>query len=421
VSSTPSQAPLSSLAGKVKDRGAPKVVMALENHTYPEDVRVRNEAQELVAAGFAVTVLAPKGKGQSRRDRVEDVVVKRYPIPELDGIWGITAEYVCASLWLTALILNEIRKGASVVHLHNPPDILFPAAGVARLMGRRVIFDHHDLAPELYEQKFGAGAPVALLRWCEQMTMRTAHVVLAANESHRSMALGRGGKRPDEVVVVRNGPRRETVVAQVTGRDHVIFDPRLCFVGSLGTQDGVAALPEVVASLRAKGLDPILTVVGDGPELATIRRRAIELDVLERIEFTGRVPHDEVPALIGRADICLDIAPCNPLNHRSTMIKIGEYMAAGRPVVSYALEETQRTAGDAALYAPAGDLQRLCDLVAELCGDPWLRARLARRAVERVQHLTWEHSAERLRYAYGVAVGHHLDVPSGVLGLEVRA
>jgi glycosyltransferase involved in cell wall biosynthesis len=379
-----------------------KVVMALENFSYPQDVRVRCEAQELVAAGYAVTVLAPRAKGQTGRERVDGVAVRRYRLPTPPGASGIVLEYLIAFLQLSLLLVDELRKGAQVVHLHNPPDLLFPVAWLARALGRAVVFDHHDLAPELYEQKFGGGMPAGVLRWCERMTMRTAHVVISANESHRSLAISRGGVDPESVVVVRNGPREATIVSEPRVLGGVITDPRLCFVGALGTQDGVSTLPEVLHRLRSKGLSPTLTIVGDGPEEATIRGRAAELGVLEDMEFTGRVPHDEVPGLIGRSDICLDVAPCSPLNHRSTMIKIGEYLAAGRPVVTFALEETRRTAGDCALYAPDGNLEVLCEMIARLCEDPELRLALAREGLERVRELTWERSAERLLHAYGL-------------------
>lgn len=374
--------------------------MALENFSYPEDVRVRAEARELVAAGFAVTVLAPRARGQLRKELVDGVIVKRYRLPTLAGAAGIVVEYVAAFLQLTARLLLEMSLGAEVVHLHNPPDIFFPVAKLARMAGKIVIFDHHDLAPELYEQKFGRGWPVAVLRWCERMTMRTAHVVIAANESHRFLAVHRGGVRPDRAIVVRNGPRRATIAARTNARNGYLSGPRLCYVGTLGTQDGVSVLPQVLSRLQQIGMDPTLMVVGDGPELSSIEQEAENCGVRARITFAGRVAHEDVPALIGEADICLDVAPCSPLNHRSTMIKIGEYLAAGRPVVTFDLEETRFTAGDCALYAPYGDVNTYCDLVARLCADSSMRLALSEAALLRAQALTWERSAEHLRYAY---------------------
>jgi len=377
--------------------------MALENNPYPQDVRVRSEAEELVADGHDVVVLAPRGERQPGTETVNGVRVKRYRLPAATGAAGFAFEYVVAATQLTLRLLAELVRGADVVHLHNPPDLLFPVGGLARVMGRAVIFDHHDLTPELFEQKFGAGWPASILRWCERMTMGVAQVVIAANESHRRIAIRRGRVDQTHVVVVRNGPRGDTIAHSPTTRKGVLKKPRLCYVGSLGSQDGVILLPEIVKRLCRDGCEPVLDLVGDGPELSTIKRLAEEHDVLERIEFMGQVPHGEVPRIIRQADICLDVAPCTTLNHQSTMVKIGEYLAAGRPVVTFALDETRYTAGDCVLYAACDDVEDLCALIMRLCEDEALRASLAAESLERVRALTWEHSAGWLRHAYALA------------------
>jgi glycosyltransferase involved in cell wall biosynthesis len=376
--------------------------MALENNPYPQDVRVRNEAQELAAAGHRVTVLAPRRAGQPRVETIDGVRVARYWLPERPGVLGILVEYAIAVVQLSARLLGELARGAQVVHLHNPPDLFFGVAAFARALGRAVVFDHHDLAPELFEQKFGGGPPAAILRWCERLTMRCADVVLAANESHRQIAIERGGVDPGRVVVVRNAPRRHTLAAQAPVGDGELTRPRLCYVGSLASQDGVAILPEVVQRLCRAGLEPTLAIAGDGPELETIRRLAASHGVADRIELMGHVAHERIPEIIQAADVCLDVAPCTPLNHRSTMIKIGEYMAGGRPIVSFPLQETRHTAGDCALYAEGEDADSFAAAIVLLCREAALRSRLAAGALERARAMTWEHSAERLHHAYSL-------------------
>jgi glycosyltransferase involved in cell wall biosynthesis len=377
--------------------------MALENNPYPQDVRVRNEAEVLVADGHQVVVLAPRGVAQASEEIVNGVHVKRYRLPAGAGAAGIAFEYVVAFVQLTLRLLLELGRGADVIHLHNPPDLLFGVGGLARAMGKAVIFDHHDLAPELFEQKFGGGRPAAVLRWCERMTMRVASVVIAANESHLRVAGQRGRVDPTRVVVVRNAPRKDTIASEPRTREGVLRRPRLCYVGSLGSQDGVRILPEILARLCRAGLEPVLDLVGDGPELSRIRHLAREQGVLERITFMGQVPHDRVPGIVEQADICLDVAPCTALNHQSTMIKIGEYMAAGRPIVTFPLEETRHTASDCALYAAPDDTQDFCESIVRLCADEGLRATLSSQALKRAHESTWEHSADRVRYAYALA------------------
>lgn len=376
-----------------------KVAMLLENNPYPQDVRVLNEAESLAAAGHDVTVVAPRSSGQAAVERVGEVAVRRYRLPTSSGgIGGFLLEYTVAHVQLFARGFRELLRGAEVIHLHNPPDTLFPIGLLARAMGRKVVFDHHDLFPELFAEKFGSSRLVALAGASQRASLRTATAVLVTNRSQAETALARGVRRPEKLTIVRNGPRRATLAKAGRPRAGGLADPHLVFVGELASQDGVLALPDLLAR---PGLErATLTLVGDGdvrPELsATFSQRGMA----ERVEFTGQVEHRRVPELIAAADICIDPAPCSDLNHRSTMIKVTEYLAAGRPVVAFDLTETRRTAGDAALYAACGDLDAFAGLITRLAESGDLRADLAERAVARAGQLVWERSEAELLGAY---------------------
>jgi glycosyltransferase involved in cell wall biosynthesis len=377
-----------------------RITMALENCPYPQDVRVRSEATALVAAGHRVTVLAPRASGQTALETVDGVLVRRYRVPEGRTLSSTLLEYVVAMSQLHVRVVVELFRGTDVLHLHNPPDTLFLAGLLARLGGCKVVFDHHDLAPELFSVKFGNRWLAAVLRWCERATICVSHVVLSANESHRSVAIDRGHAAENRAIVVRNGPPGATLVDGPVTKPGPLVAPRLCYVGSLGEQDGVRLLPDIVRGVRDRGCSATLVVVGDGPERPAIVERARELRVADSVRCLGYVSHAEVPSLIREADVCLDCAPCNPLNNRSTMVKIGEYLAAARPTVSFSLLETQRTAGDAVLYASSGELEQYCDLVYALCTDDALRRHMSLLAWERARALTWEHSEMVLVAAY---------------------
>jgi glycosyltransferase involved in cell wall biosynthesis len=375
--------------------------MLLENNPYPADVRVRSEAEALARAGYRVRVIAPRAQGQARRERVADVEVERFALPALGATRaGLIAEYALANVQLHARGLRALLRGSDVVHLHNPPDTLFGLALAARALRRRVVFDHHDLAPELFAAKFGRSPLRRVLEWCERASVAAAHVVLAANESHREMALGRGRAR-GRVVVVRNGPPRAQLIAARPPRGGVLDAPALLFLGGMESQDGVDALPALLCELRERhGLAPTLTLVGEGSRRLPVAAELARRGLARSVRFTGRVAHSDVPRLLAEADVCLDPAPGTPLNHRSTMVKIAEYLAARRPVVAYDLRETRRTAGDAARYAPCGDEAAFAAEVARLARDPEGRLALAERAHARAAELVWERSEAALLGAY---------------------
>lgn len=382
---------------------AQHVVMLLENFTYPEDTRVRNEAESLVAGGHRVTVLAPRGDGQALRERLRGVEVRRYrTVWAGRSPWSYVLEYGIAHLQLITRSLMAVVRGADTLHLNGPPDTLALAGILGRLFGSKVVYDMHDSGPELFAAKFGTGklgASLARVMLAAQVgAVRCAHQVIVTNETQRELAIARGKRSPQDVTVVRNGPRISEFPDPLSGRPGELAAPKLVYVGTLDVQDGVLELPEI---LRAPALARAhLTIVGKGAAQAELLARCRRAGVEDRVTFTGHVPHARVAALIADADVGIDPAPGSELNHGSTMIKVAEYMGAGRPVVAYDLRETRRTAGDAALLAPCGDRQAFVDFIGELARDGERRLRFGHLARTRALELTWDRSEEALRAVY---------------------
>ncbi len=380
------------------------VVVLLENLTYPRDTRVRNEAESLVGAGHRVTVLAPRGRGEPSRELVRGVEVRRYrTVWAGRSPWSYALEYGVAHVQLTARSLAALVRGADTLHLNGPPDTLAVAGVLARLGGRRVVYDMHDSGPELFRAKFGeAGGLGSLLAGAmlaaQRAAVRCANQVVVTNETQRALAVARGGRSPQDVTVVRNGPRAAEFPEPTDGAPGELAAPKLIYVGTLDVQDGVLDLPDLLAAPALQSAH--LTVVGDGPAREELLARCRRAGVESRVTFTGLVPHQRVAALIAEADVGIDPAPGTELNHGSTMIKVAEYLGAGRPVVAYDLRETRRTAGDAAVYAPCGDRQAFVGLLVELARDGERRLRLGRLARTRALELTWERSEEALREVY---------------------
>jgi glycosyltransferase involved in cell wall biosynthesis len=395
------------LGAPVPCAGAPRpatrrlrVVMLLENNPYPQDTRVRNEAESLAAAGHRVTVLAPREPGQRVREVVNGVRARRYrPVWAGRSAASYCVEYAVAHVQLMARAAIELARGADVVHFHGPPDTMFLAGVCARLTGRAVVFDLHDSGPELFGAKFGSSR-VAMwaLRAAQRQAVRWADRVIVTNESQLELVRARGGRAHPSASIVRNGPRASDFRAPRAARAGAIGAPRLIYVGALDVQDGVLELAEMLTAPRLARAT--LTIAGDGPVREELTRRLRANGVAERVTLTGRVPHAQIPELIAQADIAVDPAPGSALNHGSTMIKVMEYMAAGRPLVAYDLRESRRSAGDTALYAPCGQPTAFAELVAQLADDGERRLRMGQIAYRRAVQLSWERSAEVLEDVY---------------------
>jgi glycosyltransferase involved in cell wall biosynthesis len=390
----------------------PRVLILVENLSVPTDKRVWPESLALVEAGFEVVVICPQGDefDTAPFERVEGVEIHRYPARFADGsTLGYVREYasaVCRMSWLALRVGG--RRGFDVVHACNPPDLLLFAALPLKLRGARLIFDQHDLVPELYECRFGRGGLLyRLVRIAERVTFRLADVVISPNESYRRLALQRGAKRPDDVFVVRNAPDvsrmhpREAEPSLKRGRRYL-----LAYAGVMGQQDGVELAVQALAHLRRLRDDWHAVFVGDGDVYERMRELAREVGVADRIEFTGFLHEPAgVPRVLASADVCLAPEPKNPLNDASTMIKIAEYMAMGCPIVAFDLAESRVTAGSAAVYAEPNDASSFARCIDDLLDDPDRRAAMGAHGRERVENgLGWGHSQRHLLEAYARAL-----------------
>ena len=169
----------------------------------------------------------------------------------------------------------------------------------------------------------------------------------------------------------------------------------------MGPQDGVDHALRALAVLRAKRDDWQAIFIGDGDVLEQMRRLAAELEPRRHVEFTGRIPDEDVMRILSTADVCLAPDPQNPLNDVSTMNKIVEYMSLSRPIVSYDLREARVSAGEAALYAKANDVDDFARCISTLLDSEELRERMGVAGRRRVEgEISWARSEDALLAAY---------------------
>src|SRR3954451_2842959 len=394
-------------------RSRRRALLLVENLSVPFDPRVWREARALRDAGLDVTVVSPQGQDRDTEPEIvlEGVTIRRFPLPQSDGSpFGFIREFVTAC-W-RALRLAWKERPFDVVHVANPPDLLFAVALPFRLLGAKFVFDQHDLAPELYEGRFGRrDALYWLLRLFEQISYRLSSLVISTNETYRRTAIRRGRKSPEEVVVVRNGP-------ELARFGHVPPDERLkhgkshllAYLGVMGPQDGVDLAIQALARLRdlRKQDDLHSLFMGDGESFSSVTRLAHALELDERITFTGFLG-DELLTHLSTADLGLVPDPKIPINDKSTMNKVMEYMASSCPMVSFDLGENRFSAQQAAVYVTGNDTDAFARAIDLLLDDPDRRAEMAEYGRRRVvEELCWERSKVRLARAY-----------RDVLGLEV--
>ncbi len=398
-----------------------KVLLLVENLSFPTDRRVWPEAKALHDAGFQVSVISPKGIGRDDESYacIDGIFVYRYRLPITGNKYLSYIVEAGLSLLMTFLLSLKVlfRHGFDVIHAANPPDLFFLIGLFYRPWGKKYIFDQHDLSPEMFKVKFKDRVKplYRLLLFFEACSYRTAHLVITSNTSQKKKALERGGCDPAKVFVVRNGPDLKNVnpvdpePELKGGRDYL-----LAYVGVMSVQDGVEyalyALHELVHKRGRR--DVSLALLGDGDRAPALHRLASELELDEFVNFAGWTESKDVLRYLTVADIGLSPDPANGLNEYSTMIKTMEYMAMGKPVVAFDLAETRLSAQGAALYAVPNLVEDLADKIEILLNNEKLRLEMGTIGRKRVEErLSWGHAKKNLLLAYARLRGEHEKPP----------
>ncbi len=390
-----------------------KALIFIEDGSYSYDSRVIQETGALVEAGWDITVISPKYPVDPFYEKISGALrAYHYPKPATESLVGQAIEHAI-SLVLGTLLTFWVffRHGFSIVHACNPVDILWLIALPYKLLGRRFIFDHHDLCPELWLSRGGGtgGVVYKVLLGLEAASFRVADVVITTNESYRDVAVTRGKKDPRQVFVVRNGPDVQRF-HPVAPRQDPRFQGKVLvgYIGNMNLQDGLEQLIEAARTIVFERRRPnmMFVLIGGGPGQRKIAEKVREVGLEQHVIHTGRIPQEEVLRTLSACEVCVQPDPLNPLNDKSTMNKAMEYMALGKPVVAFDLKETRVSCGDAALYATPNSDADLADKILELVDNPTLRRELGQRGYDRVKTiLAWNHSVSTLLSAYEFALG----------------
>jgi glycosyltransferase involved in cell wall biosynthesis len=385
-----------------------RILIIVENLPVPFDKRVWNEARALSRAGYKVSIISPAGDGYEKRfEELEGIAVYRHPLPvEGTGMFSYLFEYsfalVC-EFWLAMRI--ALTDGFDVIHACNPPDTIFLVGGFFKLFGKKFVFDHHDINPELYIAKFGRRGPLYhLMLFLERCTFRIADISIATNNSYRKIAIDRGSMQPKDVFVVRSGPdltRFKPFPPQQElkeGKKYMVG-----YVGVMGKQEGLKHLIDAAGIIirEHRRSDILFVIIGSGTEFEDIKSYAAKRQVMQYFRFTDRVPDELLLTYLSTSDVCVNPDVANEMNDKSTMNKVMEYMALGKPIVQFDLTEGRESARESSLYANRNDARDFAEKIERLLDDPGLRAQMGEFGRRRIENeLAWEYSERALLQAY---------------------
>lgn len=386
----------------------PHILFIVENNSVPFDLRVWNEARAAKEFGYDVTVICPSdARRKDTRPVIEGIRIYVHPqTAEGHSQLSQVLEYLNASFWEMWLSLRVfLAHRFQVIHAANPPDHLFLIALPFKLLGAKFLFDHHDIAPENYVAKFGRkGFLYKVLLIMERLTFLSADLVVSTNSSYKAIAMTRGGKKDEEVIVVRNGPdlSRMPDVSPDPGLRQG-FSHLVGYVGVIGQQEGIENLLAAVAGIveKARRTDIKFIVVGSGPHLKSLIQRSEAMGLAGYVHFTGFVPDQVLWTVLASSDVCVNPEFGNEFTDRSTMIKIMEYMTFAKPIVQFRTREGEFSAGLSAVNIPGNDVTLFSEAILALLDDPERRRRMGAWGRKRIEdELQWGIQKRRLAEAY---------------------
>lgn len=394
--------------GDAKAGSARRVLLVLENLPVPHDRRMWQLATSLQRAGYHVSVISPRPHAEPEYCELEGVHLYRYPmLPPTHSVGNFVREaFYC--LWNTFHLSRRVEKeqGFDVLHVGNPLDIFWTLGLFYKLRGKKFVYEHRDLCPELYEARFKKrGVFYHLQVLFERWSYRLADMIIEMNESYRQNALQRGRASPEKIVIVRSGPRASEfapVAPDPTlkkGKKHLV-----CYLGIMGPQDGTDIFVRAAHYIVFKRgyTDVHFVAIGSGDCLEEAQQLSHQLGLDDYITFTGFIREREILLrYLSTADVGVASDPDNSYTSRSTMNKIIEFMAVGLPIVATRSIENKWSAQDSLVSPPDDRPESFGDTILALLQDEARRRTMSEFGRKRfLECLSWERSEVVLLSAY---------------------
>jgi glycosyltransferase involved in cell wall biosynthesis len=395
-------------------------------HTnYENDNRVIRYAETLANLGHTVDVIALSPGGKRERRRIGRVNV--YPVHSRDfreksplsHLWQIMVFFVRAAALVTR---RDLKKHYDLVHVHSVPDFLVFTAFFPKLRGAKVILDIHDILPEFYISKFGKSNQSLIYRLLvvvEWLSARFGDHIIVANDIWRAKLISRSAPEgkctailnfPDRTIFRRNGRTR---------RDDKVI---MIYPGTLNKHQGLDI------ALRAFGLikDEIRTaefhIYGVGPEEEALKRLARELDLGDRVRFSGYRPIREMAAVVENADVGVVPKRNNTFGNEAFSTKTLEFMAMGVPVIVADTKVDRHYFDDSVVkFFRSGDEKSLAEAMLTVVRKPGVRDRLVRNASEFVSRYDWTSNQYRYLEIVDRLVGKNAQARTAHAGNHARS
>ena len=378
----------------------PRRVAIVVHAAFPADPRIRRQADTLVEAGYEVDVLCLREDGEAAEERDGAVRVVRLPVRRrFTGFAGHLAEYLAFTAVAGLRLTREFRRRRyRLIQVATLPDFLVAAAAAPKISGVPLLLDLHEDMPAFFDDRFNAPAlrPFKqVVRGVTRASAAMADHLLTVHEPLRQLSIARGVP-PDKITVVMNSPDERLFNAESVASRRFMEDGELRLVHASNLQRIYGLSVAVQAMARLVDLPVRLEVYGDGPYRWEIEAAIAASDVADRVKLHGRVPVEQLPAILAGADAALVPSLREPYLQLSLSTKLLEAVAMGVPVIASDLATFRTHFTDAAVrYVPGGDPSALAAAIRELAADPAVAATRVREARRQAEPYAWRIQAAR--------------------------
>ena len=360
---------------------------------YDHDERVQGYVKFLTRAGYAVDVLC-LGRGGERSSALNKKAVRIFPLRDRKEGGRQRAGYLWEILVFFTLALHRAallhrKNHYQFIHVHNVPDFLVYAAWLPKIFGAKIILDIHDILPEFYARKFSMpmdSLACKALLLIERLSCRLADHVIIANDIWKDRIRNRSAQKKQCTAIV-NYPDRDLFTPQDgSGPQGGKGCFTLIYHGSYTEHHGVDIAIRAVDILRRR-IGPFrLLLYGRGSYEPELRNLAESLGLMNWIEFRKPVSLEQVPQILGNADVGVVPKRDGLFVGEAISTKLFQYVAMRVPVVvSRTVGEKQYFNEEEVKFFEPGNVEDLAQRIQELYEDPQGRAERAQRGYRKME------------------------------------
>lgn len=383
----------------------------VSQRAFPGDARLTNQIDALREVGYEVDVIATRSRGK-RGFSVENGI-RTYRPPSVERRRQSKLRYVVEyiSFLVVAFFVVSwlhLRNRYQLVLVTNLPDGLVFSAGLAKLMGARILFDLRETTPEMFMDRFGGdttSTPVRLMSWIEQVCIRFVDGVTACTEQQKQAVVSRGTD-PNKVSVMLNvgSPELQLEPILPDPTEDTSREFRIITHGTIIKRYGLDVLIRAMPVVLEQVPQARLEIIGRGEQKEELEALVASLKLGDHVRFAGFVPDDALIAGLRAAHVGAVPLIKNPESNLIHTFKMFEYIALGIPVVISRTAATEAYFSSESLYFfNSEDHEELGRAIIDLARQPEKRLSLAKHALAQfeqyspsLQRLAFQSAAECL-------------------------